>query len=163
MAVTLRFSVWGDDAINRELLRFQHRAVDMRPAFAALHEDMLDELRLNFETEGAHGGTKWPPLKEETLLAKQAAGLPPAILHATLALRDSLIDREGDDHVFVPQSDSMVFGSTIFYGGFHQQGVPVNNLPVRKPLQFNEAAKVGFMKTLQRYMVEGSLGVQAAI
>lgn len=159
--INLRWTVWGDDVIERELLRFQSRAVDMRPAFVALREDIMDEVRQNFDTEGAAGGEKWAPLQDSTIEAKLSAGLPPAILHATLALRDSLIDRENDNQVFITNADSMMFGSQVDYGGFHQRGT--KHMPARKPLQFTEPSKVMFMKTLQRYMVEGSIGASGAL
>jgi hypothetical protein len=159
--VGIRWSVWGDDVIERDLLRFEERTIDPRPAFIAIHEDMTDHIREHFDTEGAHGGARWKPLKEETILAKQAAGLPPAILHATLALRDSLIDMEGDNHIFEADSDGFTFGSSDPKGRFHQEGTV--NMPQRRPINFTEIQKVGFMKTLQRYMIEGSLGAGAAV
>jgi phage gpG-like protein len=155
--VRLSFSVWGEDIIERELLRFSERNLNAAPAFAAIAEDMRDNIREQFDTEGQHRSGGWAPLKPETILAKEAAGYATAILHRTLDLRDSLIDMAGKDHIEIITPESLEFGSGIDYGVYHQSTQPRSLLPRRPPIDFNELDKAGFMKTLQRYLVTGDL------
>ena len=155
--ITLSFSVWGDELIQRDLLRFESRAVNMAPAFAALAEDFSDWTREQFESEGGRASGGWTPLKPETILAKENAGYATAILHRTLLLRDSLIDIQHPDHTAVITPESLTWGSEVEYGKYHQTGAPRANVPQRRPIEFTEMDKALAMKTLQRYMVEGDL------
>lgn len=155
----LVFSVWGEDIIERELLAFAHRAVDARPAWLAIIEDLKDELDKQFQTEGAYASGGWQPLAAATVAYKASAGLDPRILHATLRLRESLTGDTGDT-VTVLDPNFFVFGSDVEYGQYHQQG---RGVPVRKPVALTELAKQNAVKTLQRYIVEGEVGFEGLV
>jgi len=155
--VRLTWSVWGDDIIERELVRFSGRlAADPTPAYAAIVADMMESIEKNFDTEGKHASGGWPELAESTRLQKDAAGWSPGtILRATNDLFNSLT-QEGDENMVLILGEGLTFGSSVPYGGFHQQGT--RKMPMRKPLEFPEVEKVGWMKQLQRYIVTGNLG-----
>lgn len=154
--VGIRWSVWGDDIIARDLLRFSEHAVDPVPAFVAIAEDIRDALEMQFDSEGGHASGGWAPLAASTVANKAAAGLDPRILHATLALRNSLTDASAEGAHFEATPDGFTFGSDIEYGQYHQTGTGI--MPQRRPLEFTELEKRGFMKTLQRWIVEGDVG-----
>jgi phage gpG-like protein len=153
--VTLRWSVWGDDVIERDLLRFSERMVNPQPALLALAEDMRDALQEQFDSEGRYASGGWAPLAESTVAGKAAAGLRPEILRATDALMNSLTKDGAPGQVLKVENDQLTFGSEIFYGAFHQRGT--SKMPQRRPIEFTEYDKRSWMKTLQRYMVTGEL------
>lgn len=150
----LDFDVFGDEQISRELLRFSAHAGNAQPAFHKIAEDMREQIAEQFSTEGDRGSGGWAPLKEATIAAKAAAGLDPHILQATHSLMESLTGR-GGDHIEQITDDSLLFGSSIAYGRFHQKGT--SRMPARKPVDFTELDRRGFVRTLQRYIMEGVL------
>jgi phage gpG-like protein len=152
--VKLHLSVFGDEQIQRELLRFSVYAGNPQPAFMQIAEDMREQIGEQFDSEGERGSGGWEPLKPDTLAAKAAAGLDPHILQATHRLVSSLTG-EGADHIEQVSDTELVFGSSVPYGRFHQQGT--SKMPARKPIDFSDLDRRGFVRTLQRYIVEGAL------
>lgn len=155
--VRLTWTVYGEDIIDRELTRFSARNLNAAPAFAAIIEDIQDVLEEEFETEGSSTGSKWAPLKEETILAKAAQELDPRILHATLLLRESLTGKDDSAEIKVIDPQGFEFGSAVDYGPVHQKGAPSKNIPARPFLRFTEVDKRGFTKTLHRYLISGEV------
>lgn len=152
----LTTTVYGEDIIIRDLLRFSSRGLHAEPAFYAIGEDMMDEVEANFDTEGAHASGGWAPLAAATVKAKAAQNLDPRILHATLEMRRSLTEHDANN-ILIARSNELIFGTKDPKAGFHQRGTV--DMPQRRPLEFTELAKRGFVKTLQRYIVEGDLGI----
>lgn len=156
--VRLSWSVWGDDIIERELLRFSDRAVsNMYPAYLAVVHDMQQALTEQFETEGSRASGGWEPLSDAYAAWKGAQDFDPGtILRATNRMFDSLTDEDHPDNIMVIEGGNMAYGSSVEYGQFHQQGT--SKMPMRKPLEFTELDKRGWMKQLQQYIVTGELG-----
>lgn len=152
----IRFEVSGDEATERHLLRFGERMSDARPAFAAVAEMMRIAERERFDAQGPG----WAPLAESTVAQKSSEGLDPRILHATLALRQSLTEPGGENFAHIT-SQGLHFGSSNPYGGFHQKGTV--SLPVRKVLDFDEGHVRAFTRELQRWMVHGDLMIDRAL
>ena len=150
----LSLDVYGEEQLERELLRFSAYAGAPQPAFRKIAEDMREQIAEQFESEGKRGSGGWTPLKEATVLAKAAAGHDPHILQATRSMMESLT-RVGGDHIEKITDSELLFGSKVSYGKFHQKGT--SNLPARKPVDFSEVNRRGFVRTLQRYIVEGRL------
>lgn len=153
--VALTWSVWGDDIVERELLRFEARNVDIAPVAEAVMEDIRDAEEKQFATEGQYGSGGWAPLADSTIEAKAAAGYPTEILHRTLRLLRSLTDTSSPDNIAIPEPDGFTFGSEVEYGAFHQTGTV--NMPQRRPIQFTEIDKVIWMKRIQRYILTGDI------
>jgi phage gpG-like protein len=153
--VRLSLNIFGEEQLERELLRFSAYAGAPQPAFRQIAESMRLQITEQFETEGGRGSGGWEPDKPETLAAKAAKGLDPHVLRATGDLMASLTDQSGADHIEEISDSFMVFGSKVKYGRFHQTGT--KNLPVRKPVDFTELDRKGFVRTLQRYVVNGTL------
>lgn len=148
----LEIDVNGDEQINRELLRFSDRAGDASPAFRRIAHEMRDQIGRQFASQGAVGSGGWAPLKPSTLAKKAAEGLSPNILQATGALMESLTSVGAGNREVVTR-DSLIFGSSIPYGRYHQSGT--SRMPKRRPIEFSETDRRGFMRTLQRYVVTG--------
>lgn len=146
-------SVFGDEQLERELLRFSAYAGAPQPAFRKIAGDMRDQIKEQFATEGARGSGGWEPDKEETLAAKAAAGLDPHVLRATGDLMASLTEESDQFHIEEISDSHLLFGSKDWVGFLHQQGT--KNMPARKPVDFTELDRRGFVHTLQRYIVEG--------
>jgi phage gpG-like protein len=147
------FEVAGDILINRRMLRMAEFAGDAAPAFEAIGESMLGIEKLQFESEGART-EPWAPLQESTIKRKEAEGLDLRILHATLELEKSLTSRGGANR-FIVTPNMLVFGSELPYASVHQNPKESNPLPQRRPIDFTEADKVGFIKTLQAWIMAG--------
>ena len=148
------FDIFGEEQLSRELLRFSSHAGNAAPAFHKIAEDMREQIGEQFESEGGRGSGGWAPLKESTLAAKAARGLDSHILQATHSLMESLTGT-GGDHIERVTDDSLLFGSSVAYGKFHQKGT--SKMPARKPVDFTELDRRSFIRTLQRYIVDGVL------
>lgn len=148
------FDVYGDEQISRELLRFSARAGNAQPAFGQIADDMREQIAEQFDSEGERGSGGWAPLKETTIVAKTAAGLDPHILQATRVLKESLT-QTGGEHIEEITDDSLVLGSRDPKGKFHQKGT--SKMEARKPVDFAELDRRSYVRTLQRYIVEGVL------
>lgn len=148
----LHLSVFGDEQLERELLRFSAYAGSPTPAFHQIASDMRKQIEEQFDTEGRRGSGGWEMIKPSTIAAKAAAGLDPNILRATNALMESLTG-SGGDHIEEVTDDSLLLGSRNPYGKFHQKGTA--KMPARKPIDFTELDRRGYLRTLQRYIVEG--------
>jgi phage gpG-like protein len=149
--VRFEFGVAGDKLISRDLVRLGERGVNALPAFEQIGEQFARTEKRRFDTDG--NGT-WQPLSTSTIAFKARHGLDPRILRATGALRASLISREDPAHIRIAQPQSLVFGTLVEYAKYHQKG---RGVPVRKPLGFTENAKREAVKTIQRYVLTGSV------
>ena len=151
----LTIEVFGEKQVARELLNYSERIDQAGLALAKIHEEMQDQIADQFDTEGARGSGGWAPLAESTLLQKAAAGVDPHILLFTHELRDSLVESGHSSHVFRVDDETLVFGSSVEYGAYHQQGTV--NMPQRRPVEFTEVDREDFVRTLQRWFNDASL------
>lgn len=161
MSMALEFEVFGDVQISRKLLRFGDRAMDAEPAFRRILSQMEDDIAELFSTEGSSGGDAWEPLAESTLQRKARLGQGSAILQATRALLDSLTSDTHGEGIREATGDELRFGSSLMTPDGQHSLVALHQLggdpgpPVRKPIQFSDPQRRGYVKTLQRYIVEG--------
>ena len=151
------FSVAGDKQIERELLRWNDRALDAQPAFEAIGEFLIAETELQFETEGKHASGGWKPLKRATVAAKRRKGLRLQILQATGTLRATLTERGTPGMIFETTPTGLRFGSHVPYAEFHQTGT--RTMPRRRPIELTEATRRTVVKMLQAYIVKGAAAV----
>jgi phage gpG-like protein len=158
--VRLYTTVYGEDLINRHLLRFQYRTLNARPAFLAVGKDMFDAMEKQFDSQGSHASGGWEELELSTLAAKSRKGQDPRILHATMDMRDSLTG-PGGGNIFMADDESLIFGTQDVKAIFHQSGTV--NMPQRRIMEFTELEKRGFVHTLQRFIVEGELGFEGVL
>lgn len=148
----LEIETFGEKQFSRELLRFDERGRDMRPAFEKIADDFLDVEEHQFSTEGGYSGG-WAGLAPSTVAYKARHNLDPRILHATLRLRRSLTEASGPDVIRDIRADEMTVGSKVGYGAFHQSGT--YSMPRRRPVDLPDRTKDSWVKILQRFLVEG--------
>ena len=152
MAVTIRFTVFGEDQINRTLARFEH-ADDATEVWNALAADFLKVEKRQFGSVGGAGSGGWAPLKPA--YAKWKAARYPG---------KPILQREGDlirsltvgPQVRVITPGYMILGSNVEYGAYHQSGGP--HLPRRRPIEFTESTRREWARTMQRFLVTGTAG-----
>ena len=149
------FECSGQTLIDRELLRFGDRTVDVSPAFHVISDLMMDETKLQFATEGGHASGGWRPLKAATIKEKQRQGMRLQILQRTGALLDSLTVKGDANQVLEITPQTLTFGSRVPYADFHQTGT--SHMPRRPPLAFTEPAKRAVLKVIQEWIVKGEV------
>lgn len=149
----VRFSieVFGEEQVNRELMRFHDRVGNARPLFASLAHDLEEIERAQFGSEGARSGHPWAWLQAATVRAKQAKGLALGILRATNALYESLTG--GSGRVREIGTDHLRFGTSDPKATLHQRGTV--KMPARPVIDFTETDKVAMTKKVQSYIVDG--------
>jgi len=94
--------------------------------------------------EGSDG--KWDPLKPATLLSRRHGGSKP--LQDTGLLRQSTRYR-------VLQSEAHVYND-VKYAGTHNYGLSKKNIPKREFMWLSNVAKLSIIKTIKKYIVEGT-------
>lgn len=152
------FHVYGDKAINREIIGLKARVSDFGPCFRMLRERFYAMEKEAFRTEGASGEHgKWRPLADATVKRKARAGLNPGILQARRFLFKSLTGLGNKGSTSRISRTSFFVGSTIAYGKFHQKPKEGGKLPRRRVIDFAEAEKREWVKMLQQYMITGGL------
>jgi phage gpG-like protein len=144
------FDVFGEDRVAYDLLRFAGRTLDIRPPLLQVATDVRDITEERFERQGPG----WAPLAPSTLQAKAAKGQDPRILHATQALRESLT-RLGGKHVEIVADDSLLMATQDEKARYHQEGT--SRMPARKVVDFSRFNHEDFVRTIQRYIVEGDM------
>lgn len=147
--------VAGQTQIDRELLRLGSRAVDAEPAFVAIGKLLIQETKVQFDTEGHHASGGWKPLAPATVAAKRSGSYRPQILQRTGALLDSLTVPDDANMVFKASPDELVYGTRLPYGVLHQLGT--RRMPRRRPLEFTEETKRAVVKILQGWFFDGRL------
>lgn len=151
-----QFEMFGEDLLNRDLLRISDRVVHAQPAF----EQILDEVEMitaeQFEGEGKYSGG-WAPLKPATVARKEKLGLRPEIEQATGALLDDLTLKTHGSSTRTATATGMERGTDIIYARRQHQGDPSINLPARPLVAFTETHKRGFVRTLQTFVMTGAV------
>lgn len=152
MAARLSFSVYGEQAINREILGRKENVSDWRPAFQALRLRFYAMEIEQFRSSGASGGDLWPSVqpKRSRYKMNHRPRFSPLTMVATGALERSLTKLGAKGSRSRITKTSMYVGSTIPYGEFHQKGKGHN--PVRKVVQFPEAEKKMWVREMQIHL-----------
>lgn len=145
----LTIDVEGDVQIERQLIRFGKRAIDAKPAFAAIAEALLKIEERQFNSQGGTGSGGWAPLSIATLKGKKDQ----RILHDTLDLRNSLTRRSDSNLKLIITDSFMVFGSKLEYAKYHQLGT--SKMPQRRPVELTGTERTALTKILQRFIISG--------
>lgn len=149
--IRFTFDIEGEAQIDRTLLRFSENVEDMTPVWRELANKFARAQARQFKSEGAYGSGGWQALSPD-YAAWKARHYPNAgILVRSGDLRDSLTKRPFGIEVLRPQS--MVIGSGITYGRFHQSGS--GTLPRRRPVELPESTRRAWVQLMQRYIVTG--------
>ncbi|WP_040457273.1 phage virion morphogenesis protein [Kribbella catacumbae] len=156
MAVRMTFSFYGDTQLDRTLARFQERPEDARPVWDALADRFATIERRQFKSEGKYASGGWAPLSPQYAKWKAKRHPGAKILHLTGDLERSLTQRPFG--VEVIERHSMAIGSNVPYGKYHQNGT--DRMPQRRPVEFTEAERARWVRTLQRYLMTGEAVVK---
>lgn len=149
------FEAHGETLVDREFERFAEHAENLTPVWKNLADLLRNVSKRQFSSEGQYASGGWAPLAPSTLAAKKRQGLSSKILHATLALKNSLTQKSSSDQQLIITPLQLVFGSLVEYAGFHQHGT--STMPRRPPLDLREATRREFVRRIQRYIVTGNL------
>lgn len=152
----IQLSVFGEEIVRRELLRWADAAEDMDPVFAELRDDFYDIEERAFATEGKWQGEPWEQLSPRYARWKARHFPGTTILEREGKLKQSLTSRTGPDAIYDESEDGMFVGSRNPYGAFHQHGT--RNMPRRPPVAFTEADKQRWVKQIQLFMATGETG-----
>lgn len=160
VAPRVRIEVLGDRVIEGNFDKHRARAENPMPAFALLATRFLEVEKLQFESQGAEGGSPWAPLAESTLAEKARLGLDMRTLFRTHALFDSLTNASAPGHVRRITPEVLELGTAVAsdggypYAEAHQHG---RGVPVRKPVDLNDLERGSWAKTVHRYITTGEL------
>lgn len=158
--VRLVIEILGDKIIEREFMEHRGRAINPIPVFEVLAQRFLAIETLQFNTQGMSGSGGWRPLSAAYLAEKIRHGYDPRILHRTLRLRESLTNSDAPGSIKRITPEFMEVGTDVTndkgfpYPAVHQQG---RGVPVRKPVDLTLAERRRWVKTVQRYIVNGEL------
>lgn len=147
--------VRGDAAIEMHFKRTSERALNLRPAWAVIHEDMIEIEKKQFESQGAFRSGGWEPLADSTVARKQNLGLDTRIMVETGRLLASLTNASDKDHKFVPSKSFMLFGTEVPYVQEHMAGVP-GHFPARPPIAFNEVDRESWLRIIRGWIIDGA-------
>jgi phage gpG-like protein len=171
----------GETVVQRDLLRFGHNLVDMKPALEDAATVLRESSERQFETEGsctpaACGGCRCG--ERSTILGRNRCAYRGSggrvvwgyaawkrkhypgrkILRATGALFESLTRRFDGRHIERVSEDSLRFGTLVPYATFHQSTRPRRVMPYRPPVGLTEADKRAIVHAIQRRAMEGVRG-----
>lgn len=154
--LTISISSYGEKIVERQLLRFTENLENPRPALELAADHLRQAVEEQFDTEGGHASGGWKPLSQGRVEEKARLGLDPRILRATGALHESLTRKFDSRHIERLSGTSLTFGSTVFYGIFHQSSAPRTVIPFRPPIALTEQDKREMVKSMQRALIKGN-------
>lgn len=145
----LKVEAVGQRVVERQLLAMADRTGDATDAMQGIIDGLYESARKQFDTQGAYGGTPWPPSAPSTVERKAAAGLDQRILHANLDLRDSLTT-PGGENVAIANRDGVIFDTTVDHAKYLKARYTMINPP--------EVERRQWVKIVQRWIIEGDPG-----
>jgi hypothetical protein len=165
VGLKIEINVLGERQIQRKMMRWTERAMDMRPAFGAVAEYLMRVEARQFDTEGAASGHPWAPLAASTKKRKEALGLRPEVLRATDALRDALTIPGDKNQKVLMTRDTLVFGvkgDPAEYGPRLMKQTPGGIDRARKPVDLTELNRRAAIKMIQLWVARGVTTIFAA-
>jgi phage gpG-like protein len=155
MPLRIRVEGYGETIVDRELVKFHDRLDSPMEALKLVAKMLREIVEQQFASEGAHASGGWPPLAASTIQQKAALGLDPHILVATGDLRESLTNKHSPNAIERLLGDTLVFGSKVEYGIYHQSSRPRKRLPYRPPIALTQQDKAEIVRELQKTLAHG--------
>ena len=134
------FEVEGEKQFHRAIDGVKESCKSLKPAFEKIAENFFETEEKQFAAEGAfQGNTKWDELTKpyEKWKFENFGKLP--ILTLTGKLRSSLTIPGAEGNINQITDTSMVIGTNIPYGVWHQRGT--TKMPQRQPIKLTEKQK----------------------
>ena len=138
----LQFSDWID------------KTEDLSPVFDDLDREYEQEVRKQFQTQGAHSGHPWPRLSDSTKKqrARLGYGADGPILVRTGDLKKSLTERGDINAIRVVTPRMWVYGTTIPYAIFHQSTAPRRRLSRRPMLVITKMFRLFVVRRMHEFI-----------
>lgn len=155
----VEIDVFGIPFLRRKLDNIGDRIVDIEPALESIASDMRVQAGRAFDSRGLTSGTAWPPLQDSTISRKlrdknaKTRANAHRILHATERLRKSLTSESHNEHISRVDRNSLEFGTSVPYAGFHQTGT--RNMSARPPVRMREFQRKRAVRKVARYISTG--------
>lgn len=128
---------WSTDSrrVRVRLKAMRERAGDLTPAFEKWGDDVAEEVRLNFASDGARFGHAWAALSPEYAAWKATHFPGKTILRRTDKLFDSVTKRPfAIERIGTHQAE---FGTDVDYAKYHKTGT--DKMPSRPFLELTAA------------------------
>lgn len=124
------------------------RGNDARPAWPHVFEDIRDDTKSLFATEGRSAG--WPAVAASTLKRDAQGGRDKRLMRSTGALERALTAERARGGVRRRLKTQARFGTSLFYADFHQRG---RGVPKRVLLHMDEREQNRTARTLERHVI----------
>ncbi len=146
----LRFTINGDVVLARALSRFGEGIADFSKPLDQIEVDFAVIEEQQFASEGARGGTPWPPLSPtyEAWKATHFPGMP--ILQATMNLWGQLAVGTGMRVERSPRR--LLMEPTVPYARWHQTGT--RRMPARPPVVLIEEDKRRWVRFIYNHVYD---------
>jgi phage gpG-like protein len=161
--ITLQIESEGEQLVARTFMRFADDVETPRTALEEVADELRRITRQQFESEGGHGSGGWKPLTEARRIFKQRHNLDPHILRATNVLMRSLTEKFAAGAIERLSGDSLIYGSAVPYGIFHQSSQPRSKMPFRPPVALTTADKRRIVKLVQAQLISGQRRAHAPL
>jgi phage gpG-like protein len=123
--------------------------IDLRPVMNVIGIGYRKEVKAIFGKKQARGeGDKWPQLSDKYAAWKEKKYPGAPLLVRTGALRASMTELGAQGNINIIGKVGAVFGSTVFYGVFHDVGG--ERVPRRNFSEPNEARKQIWLDQIER-------------
>lgn len=129
MVINTSYYVENDAEFKAMLNRAAERVSDLRVAFREIQRDWWKANKAQFSLKGSG---QYPPLSPKYAARKAVTHPGAPILVRSGRLRDSLTNRGTSDTISQIGKLSLVTGTTVPYGIYHQSDEPRDRLPLRK-------------------------------
>lgn len=153
----ITLELFGDTQLDREMRFIGRQAGDLKPAFKAVFDQMVDINSKQFWSLGARSGHPWAPLKPATVIQKAREGSPTP----EIALRrfGDLFDAMS----FIPNENNrvtyqrhaahfMLTGQPGRIGAIHQRGSAAANIPARPFFKLTERDRKDFVDEIAHFI-----------
>lgn len=125
----LELEAVGVDAAGQRFDLIGNRAVDARPVWPSILEDLFELNRRRFDTGGRVGGTPWKRDKRNTLRRKLRAHQDPRVMHAGHTLRRAATVRGARGQQVRMDPEQLLLGITLPYAGIVTKRRPIFRVP----------------------------------
>jgi phage gpG-like protein len=142
----MSFSIENDTEFKNHLENALDQVQDLRFAFGEISRDFFKSNKAVFTLKN---GGQYPPLSREYEERKRKIlGRIEPILVFSGRLRDSLTGNPNSDSIVRIGKASLILGTSVSYGYYHQADAPRSKIPQRKFLFIDDARKTRWMRII---------------
>lgn len=150
-AIDFTVALPGLEALTVGLSRFRTDIADWRPFWTeSFGPSFYYQQRLNFVSEGANSGPRWPFLSKAYAEWKHRNFPGKGILERSGVLKASLMGKDAPFAIFRPTPSALEIGTSVPYAIYHQLGGKF--LPQRPPMRVDRQWMVVQAKSIQQFV-----------